>query len=89
MISKKIPERMCVVCRTHKDKRELLRVVCHKEDGLLVDTTGKINGRGAYICKDIACVDKAEKSSALQRAFKRDVDKAFYALIRKEIAEHE
>ena len=89
MISKKIPERMCVVCRTHKDKRDLLRVVYHKEEGLLIDTTGKKNGRGAYICKDIACVEKAEKSGALQRAFKRDVDKAFYAQIRKEITEYE
>ena len=89
MQTKKIPERMCVVCRTHKDKRDLLRVVFNKEEGLLIDTTGKKNGRGAYICKDSACVDKAEKSGALSRAFKREVDKAFYAQIRKEIAEHE
>ncbi len=89
MTSKKIPERMCVVCRVHKEKRELLRVVLNKEEGLLIDKTGKKNGRGAYICKDNACVDKAEKSGALSRAFKREVDKAFYAQIRKEIAEDE
>lgn len=89
MTNKKIPERMCVVCRTHKDKRELLRVVFNKEEGLLIDVTGKKNGRGAYICKDMACVDKAEKSGALSRAFKREVDKAFYAQIRKEITENE
>ncbi len=89
MTNKKIPERMCVVCRTHKDKRELLRVVLSKEEGLLIDATGKKNGRGAYICRSAACVDKAEKSGALSRAFKREVDKAFYAQIRKEIAEHE
>ena len=89
MTNKKIPERMCVVCRTHREKRDLLRVVFNKEEGLLIDATGKKNGRGAYICKDLACVDKAEKSGALSRAFKREVDKAFYAQIRKEIAENE
>ncbi len=89
MADKKIPERMCVVCRAHKDKRELLRIVLNKEEELLVDVSGKKNGRGAYICKSEACVDKAEKSGALSRAFKREVDKAFYTQIRKEIAEHE
>ncbi len=89
MIQKKIPERMCIVCRTHRDKKDLLRVVNNKEEGLLIDSTGKKNGRGAYICKDMACVDKAEKSGALSRAFKREVDHAFYAQIRKEISEHE
>ena len=86
MSDKKIPERMCVVCRAHKEKRDLLRVVLNKEEGMLVDLSGKKNGRGAYICKDMACVDKAEKSGALSRAFKREVDKAFYAQIRKEVA---
>ena len=89
MTNKKVPERMCVVCRTHKDKRDLLRVVNNKEEGLLIDVTGKKNGRGAYICKDMVCVDKAEKSGALSRAFKCEVDKSFYAQIRKEIAEDE
>ena len=89
MTNKKIPERMCIVCRTHREKRDLLRVVFNKEEGLLIDASGKKNGRGAYICKDLACVDKAEKSGALSRAFKREVDKAFYAQIRKEIAENE
>ncbi len=89
MTNKKIPERMCVVCRTHREKRDLLRVVFNKEEGLLIDATGKKNGRGAYICRDLACIDKAEKSGALSRAFKREVDKAFYAQIRKEITENE
>ncbi len=89
MVNKKIPQRMCIVCRMHREKRDLLRVVYHKEEGLLIDASGKKNGRGVYICKDMACVEKAEKSCALQRALKQDVDKAFYAQIRKEIAEHE
>ena len=89
MTSKKIPERMCVVCRSHKEKRELLRVVLNKEEGMCVDVTGKKNGRGAYICKDMACIDKAEKSDALSRAFKREVDKSFYEQIRKEVAKDE
>ena len=89
MVNKKIPERMCIVCRTHRDKQDLLRIVNNKEEGLLIDNTGKKNGRGAYICKDMACVDKAEKSSALSRAFKCEVDKLFYAQIRKEISDNE
>ena len=89
MTNKKLPERMCIVCRTHKDKRDLLRVVLNKEEGLLIDASGKKNGRGAYLCRSVACVDKAEKSGALSRTFKREIDKAFYAQIRKEITENE
>lgn len=59
---------MCVACRQGKPKRELIRVVKNKEGGVSVDTTGKAQGRGAYICPDIACLEKAYKIKALNRA---------------------
>ena len=60
---KKIPERMCVACRQMKPKTELLRIV-NTLDGAVVDGTGKLNGRGVYLCKCKDCVNKALKSKA-------------------------
>ena len=60
-VIKKIPERMCVVCRQMKPKNELIRVV--NSDGIVVvDKTGKLNGRGVYLCKCRECISKAVKS---------------------------
>ena len=58
---KKTPERMCVACRQMKPKNQLLRIV-NTVEGVVVDTTGKLNGRGVYLCKTKACVAKAIKS---------------------------
>ena len=60
-VTKRIPERMCVVCRQMKPKTELLRIV-NTVDGVVVDGTGKLNGRGIYVCKCKECVTKAIKS---------------------------
>lgn len=69
MSVKKIPMRMCTGCREMKPKKELIRVVKTPEGEIKLDTVGKLNGRGAYICKCIECLKKAEKSNALSRAF--------------------
>lgn len=67
-MAKKIPMRMCVGCRTMKEKRSLVRVV-RAEDGLAkLDLTGKMNGRGAYVCPCADCLKKAVRSRALDRA---------------------
>ncbi|MBQ1821777.1 MAG: YlxR family protein [Clostridia bacterium] len=58
--------RMCVACREMRAKKDLIRVV-RTEDGLKLDRTGKINGRGAYLCRDAACLSKAIKIRALER----------------------
>ena len=58
---KRIPERMCVACRQMKPKTELLRVV-NTADGVVLDGTGKLNGRGVYVCKNKQCVTKAVNS---------------------------
>ena len=67
MKQKKVPLRMCVSCRTMFPKRDLIRVV-RTEDEILLDATGKAAGRGAYICGQPACLEKARKSRALERA---------------------
>ncbi|MDD6478932.1 MAG: YlxR family protein [Oscillospiraceae bacterium] len=86
MANKKIPMRMCVGCREMKPKTELVRVVRTTDGEIKLDFTGKLNGRGAYICKDNQCLKKAEKSSALQRAFEVNVSKEIYQTLSEEIS---
>ena len=66
---KKIPQRQCVGCREMKNKRDLIRVVRSPEGTISLDFKGKMPGRGAYVCPDPACLAKARKSRALERAF--------------------
>ena len=66
---RKIPQRQCVGCRTMRDKKELIRVVKTPEGEIVLDTTGKKSGRGAYVCPAAECLKKARKSRALERAF--------------------
>ena len=66
---KKIPMRQCVGCREMKPKKELIRVVRSTEGAVSLDFRGKLPGRGAYVCPDPACLAKARKTKALERAF--------------------
>ena len=66
--TRKIPQRQCVGCREMKDKKALLRIVKTPEGEILLDSTGKKSGRGAYVCPDPECLKKARKSRALERA---------------------
>lgn len=77
--------RMCIVCREHSDKKELLRIVKNKDGQIFVDKTGKANGRGAYICKSKECINKLKKSRGLNRAFKCEVSDDVYNMIGEEI----
>lgn len=77
--------RMCIVCREHSDKKELLRIVKNKDGQIFVDKTGKANGRGAYICKSKECLNKLKKSRGLNRAFKCEVSDDVYNMIGGEI----
>lgn len=70
---KKIPMRMCAACRTKKPKKELVRVVRTPEGEVLVDETGRKNGRGAYLCRDKECLKKALKIRALERALEHEI----------------
>lgn len=70
---KKTPMRMCVACRQMRPKKELCRVVRTPEGEVRIDESGRANGRGAYLCRDTACLDKAAKSRALERALEAKV----------------
>ena len=64
MANKKIPMRKCVGCQEMKEKKSLIRVVKTAEGDIILDDTGKKNGRGAYICKSLECFKKAKKTKA-------------------------
>lgn len=86
---KKIPQRKCIACQDRDAKRELVRIVKNKEGQIFLDKTGKANGRGAYICNCVECLNKAIKSKALSRAFKIEVPDEVYDSLRKEIGGNE
>ena len=85
---KKIPMRMCSVTRERFPKNELLRVVKTPEDTIEVDLTGKLNGHGAYIKKDLEVLDKAKKTKALNRALEIEIPDTVYTEI-EEIIKNE
>ncbi|KXZ39812.1 hypothetical protein SAMN05661008_00510 [Alkalithermobacter thermoalcaliphilus JW-YL-7 = DSM 7308] len=82
MKQRKIPQRKCISCQDRDNKRELIRIVKNKEGNIFVDLTGKANGRGAYICKSIECLEKAVKTKAINRAFKIEVPNQVYEDLR-------
>jgi predicted RNA-binding protein YlxR (DUF448 family) len=86
---KKIPQRMCVGCQEMKNKKELLRVVRTPTGEIILDTTGKKSGRGAYVCNNEACLNKAFKEKRLERALKETVDPAIYEQLRSGLTTHE
>lgn len=77
--------RMCIICREHSDKKELLRIVKNKDGEIFVDKTGKANGRGAYICKSKECFQKLKKTRGLNRAFRCEIKDEIYDKIGEEI----
>jgi len=83
---KKIPQRQCVGCRTARDKRELIRVVRSPEGEISLDFRGKKPGRGAYLCPDPACLARARKSRALERALETAIPPEVYDALEKEMA---
>ena len=75
---RKVPMRTCIGCREQKPKKDLIRVVKDKENKIFIDKTGKANGRGAYLCNDKNCLEKAIKSKALNRAFTTEISEDDY-----------
>ncbi len=80
---RKIPLRTCVISKEQLPKKELLRIVRTKEGGCVVDETGKINGRGAYIKKDINILEKAKKSKILEKRLECNIEDSVYEEIKK------
>ena len=79
---KKIPLRMCTGCMEMKPKKELIRVVKSQDGDVSVDLTGKKAGRGAYICKNIECLEKAIKSKRIEKSFETKISEEIYEDLR-------
>ena len=85
MGTKKIPMRMCTGCREMKPKRELIRVVRSPDGEISLDFKGKASGRGAYICPDSACLKKAVKAKALEKAFSMSIPPEIYDKLQEQM----
>lgn len=83
--SKRTILRMCVSCREMKDKNKMMKVVKSSEGEIQFDPSGKLPGRGAYICKSPECFAAAEKRRSFERAFKGAVPPSLYEILRNEI----
>ena len=75
---KKIPLRTCVGCKEVKPKKELIRVVKQSDGKIMLDFTGKANGRGAYLCPNADCLSQAIKTKRLSREFECEIPKVVY-----------
>jgi len=86
MTNKKIPMRQCVGCAEMKSKKELLRIIKTPEEEVVLDTTGRKNGRGAYICASMECLNKAQKNKGLERSLKTAIPTAVYESLKEEMS---
>ena len=84
-MQKKIPQRQCMGCRERKAKKELIRVVRGTDGVVSLDFSGKLNGRGAYICPDAAWLAKAQKAKALERSLEVPIPQEVYDRLAKEM----
>ena len=84
-MQKKIPQRQCMGCRERKAKREMIRVVRCTDGTVTLDFSGKLNGRGAYVCPDPECLKKAIKSKSLDRSLEVAIPEEVYDRLKKEM----
>ena len=85
----KIPMRQCTGCREMKSKKEMIRVLKTPEDEIVLDTTGRKNGRGAYVCPSIERLDKAIRNHGIERSLKTSVPEEVYEDLKKELSKIE
>lgn len=85
MSIKKTPLRQCIGCGEMKSKKEMIRILKTSEGEILLDATGRKNGRGAYVCPTMECLKKAIKSKGLDRSFKMAIPKEVYETLEKEM----
>ena len=85
MQAKKIPLRKCTGCQEMRSKKEMMRILRTSEGDIVLDTTGRKNGRGAYVCCSMECFEKAEKNKGLERSLKCKVPDETYESLKKEI----
>ena len=79
---KRNPQRTCMGCNQKKDKKDLIRIVKNKENEINVDRTSKLDGRGAYICDNIECLEKVIKTKRLERALDIKISQEIYESLR-------
>lgn len=84
-MAKKIPLRMCTGCGEMKTKKELIRILKTPEEEIIIDATGKKNGRGAYVCCSLECLRKAVKTKGLERSLKVSIPKELIETLEKEM----
>ncbi len=84
-MAKKIPLRQCVGCGEMKSKKEMMRVLKTAEGDIVLDVTGKKNGRGAYLCHSAECLKKARKNKGLERSLKTGIPDEVYGKLEKEL----
>ena len=82
MLLKKLPQRKCIGCNTSKDKKELIRVVKNKQGEINLDKTGRLPGRGAYLCNNIECLEKVIKNRRLEKTFEMKIENEIYDKLR-------
>ena len=80
---RKVPMRQCIGCQEMKSKKEMMRILRTTENEIVLDTTGRKNGRGAYLCKNPECLRKAIKSRGLERSFKMAIPQEVYDRLEK------
>ncbi|MGB9779339.1 RNase P modulator RnpM [Caldanaerobacter sp.] len=87
---KKVPMRMCLGCQEMKPKKELIRIVRRAHDSVVqIDPTGKVSGRGAYICRKVECLEKAFKHKRLEKALEVPISQEIYEQLKREIMDEE
>ena len=89
MQKKKIPLRKCTGCGEMKPKKELVRVVKTPDDQVVIDLTGRLNGRGAYICPNAECLKIARKSKRIERSFQMQIPDEVYNKMEEELKNYE
>ena len=87
MSMKKVPLRQCIGCQEMKSKKEMIRVIKTAEDEIMLDATGRKNGRGAYLCPSMECLKKAVKGKGQERSFKMAIPKEVFETLEKEMEE--
>ena len=85
MSVKKIPMRQCIGCGEMKPKKEMIRILKTAEEEIILDTTGRKNGRGAYLCANLKCLQQARKSKGLERSLKMAIPEEVYDQLEKEM----
>ena len=88
-IVRKQPLRQCIGCGQMKEKKELYRIIKTPQNEIVLDVTGKQNGRGAYICPDSKCLQKVISTKGLDRAFKMSIPAEVYENLAKELKNYE